>query len=126
MPEATKPIGLLHPESLSVPLRRGTRCVRTDCRAQSAARGVARATEEQAMVDKSEKFRLLVRLGYAARGLVYVLLGYLALSASGDAAAGPEASFDMLQDVPLGAAVLYVAAVGLLAYAIYKLIAAVA
>lgn len=77
------------------------------------------------MVDKSEKFTLLVRIGYAARGLVYILLGYLALSASGNASAGPEASFDMLQDVPLGSMVLYVASVGLLAYAIYKLIAAI-
>jgi len=77
------------------------------------------------MGDKSEKFSLLVRLGYAARGLVYVLFGYLALSAACDASAGPEASFDMLQDIPFGSAVLYVTAVGLLAYAVYKLIAAV-
>lgn len=77
------------------------------------------------MVDKSQKFSLLVRLGYAARGLVYILLGYLALGATGKAAAGPEASFDLLQDVPLGSAVLYVTSLGLLAYAIYKLIAAV-
>lgn len=77
------------------------------------------------MIDKSEKFSLLVRTGYAARGLVYILLGYLALSASGDASAGPAASFDMLQDVPLGSSVLYVTAIGLLAYAVYKLIAAV-
>ena len=77
------------------------------------------------MVDKSEKFSLLVRIGYAARGLVYILLGYLALSSSGDASAGPEASFEFLQNVPFGPAVLYVTAVGLLAYAIYKFIAAV-
>lgn len=76
------------------------------------------------MVDKSEQFTLFVRIGYAARGLVYILLGYLALGSSGDASVGPEASFDMLQDVPLGSAVLYVTAFGLLAYAIYKLIAA--
>ena len=77
------------------------------------------------MVDKSSRFTLLVRIGYAARGLVYVLLGYLALSSGGRASAGPEATFDMLQDVPLGSAVLCVAAVGLLAYAIYKFIAAI-
>jgi hypothetical protein len=77
------------------------------------------------MVDKSEKFTLLVRLGYAARGVVYVLLGYLALSASGDVSSGPEASFNMLQDIPFGSAALYVTAVGLMAYAIYKFIAAI-
>jgi hypothetical protein len=57
--------------------------------------------EEPDMVDKSEKFSLLVRLGYAARGLVYVLLGYLALSSARGVAGG------------------------LLAYALYKLIAGV-
>lgn len=77
------------------------------------------------MVDKSEKFSLLVRLGYAARGLVYVLLGYLALSASGQAANGPQATFETIQAIPLGSALLYVMAAGLLAYAVYKAIAAV-
>jgi hypothetical protein len=77
------------------------------------------------MTDKSEKFSLRVRMGYAARGMVYILLGYLAISSSRKASAGPEATFDLLQDVPLGAAVLYAAALGLLAYAAYKFIAAV-
>lgn len=77
------------------------------------------------MADKSEKFRLLVRVGYAARGLVYMVLGYLALSSAREASAGPQASFDFLQDVPLGSAALYVTAVGLLAYAAYKFISAV-
>ncbi len=77
------------------------------------------------MADKSDKFILLVRIGYAARGVVYILLGYLALSSSGNASAGPEGSFDLLQDIPLGSAVLYVMTIGLLAYAIYKILAAV-
>src|SRR5688572_16658969 len=74
------------------------------------------------MVDKSEKFSLLVRLGYAARGLVYLLLGYLALSTAGKAQEGQNAVFDMIQDVPLGKPLLYVVALGLLAYALFKLI----
>lgn len=75
------------------------------------------------MVHKSQEFTLLVRVGYAARGVVYVLLGYLALSSGKNTSAGPQASFDFLQDVPLGSAGLYVTAAGLIAYAIYKLIA---
>ena len=72
------------------------------------------------MVDKSEKFRWLVRLGFAARGLVYLLIGYLALTASrGDK--GPEGAFNWLQDVPLGVPLLYLSALGLLAYALYRL-----
>lgn len=72
------------------------------------------------MVDKSEKFRWLVKLGFAARGLVYLLIGYLALSANrGDN--GPEGAFNWLQDVPLGVPLLYLAALGLLAYGLYRL-----
>lgn len=72
------------------------------------------------MVDKSEKFSWLVRLGFAARGLVYVLIGYLALTAAnGDK--GPEGAFDWLQDAPLGQPILYAASVGLLAYALFRL-----
>ncbi len=74
------------------------------------------------MVDKSEKFGWLVRLGYAARGLVYILLGYLALSTAGKAGEGQSAVFDMIQDVPLGSPLLYLVAIGLLAYALFKLL----
>ena len=72
------------------------------------------------MVDKSEKFRWLVRLGFAARGLVYLLIGFLALTASrGDT--GPEGAFDLLQGAPLGAPILYLAALGLAGYALFRL-----
>lgn len=72
------------------------------------------------MVDKSEKFSWLVRLGYAARGLVYVLLGYVALQTAGKAKDGQAAVFDLVQDVPLGTAILYLVAIGLLGYAAFK------
>ncbi|MDT0576614.1 DUF1206 domain-containing protein [Croceicoccus sp. F390] len=75
------------------------------------------------MIDKSEKFGWLVRLGFAARGLVYILIGYLFLSAPGQNRAddGPSGAFDYLQDLPLGAFILYLCAIGLLAYAFYRL-----
>ena len=73
-------------------------------------------------IDKSEKFTWLVRLGYAARGLVYILLGYLALSTAGKAGEGQAAVFDLIQDVPLGTPLLYLVALGLLAYALSKLL----
>ena len=77
------------------------------------------------MVDKSEKFQLLVRLGYAARGLVYLTLGYLALTTANRARGGGEAAFEVLQDIPLGTALLWLMAAGLLAYAIFKFISAI-
>lgn len=78
------------------------------------------------MVDKSEKFGWFVRLGYAARGLVYILLGYLALSTTGEAEGGGEAVFDLIQQVPLGTPLLWLMAIGLLAYAAFKFLSAVA
>lgn len=86
---------------------------------------VVASEEKKATMDKSEKFSLLVRLGYAARGLVYVLLGYLALSTAGKAQEGQNAVFDLIQDVPLGQPLLYLVAVGLFAYAVFKAIDAV-
>lgn len=74
------------------------------------------------MVDKSEKFSWLVRLGYFARGIVYLLLGYIALSTAGKAEDGQAAVFDLLQDIPLGSLILYLVAIGLLAYAGFKAI----
>ena len=72
------------------------------------------------MVDKSEKFEWVVRLGFAARGLVYLLIGVLALTANREDA-GPEGAFDWLQDAPLGAPILYLASLGLLGYALFRL-----
>ena len=77
------------------------------------------------MVDKSEKFRWLVRLGYAARGVVYLVLGYLALTTATGAKDGGTAVFDLLQDVPLGTFVLWLMAVGLAAYATFMFISAI-
>ncbi|PZO71609.1 MAG: DUF1206 domain-containing protein [Pelagerythrobacter marensis] len=74
------------------------------------------------MVDKSEKFSWLVRLGYAARGLVYTLLGYLALTTASAASAGQSAAFDFIQNVPFGRPILYATALGLLAYGVYRLL----
>lgn len=76
------------------------------------------------MGDKSEKFSWFVRLGYMARGLTYMLLGFLALeTTAGDAEGGSTGVFDMLQDVPLGVPLLWVVAIGMLSYAAYKYLA---
>ena len=76
-------------------------------------------------VDKSQGFITLVRLGYAARGVVYILLGYLALSTQGEAREGASSVFDYLQEVPLGSVILWLVALGLLAYAGFKLVSAI-
>jgi hypothetical protein len=77
------------------------------------------------MVDKSEKFSWLVRLGYAARGLTYFLLGYMALGTRIGEGDGNTAVLNMLQDVPLGTPLLYLMALGLAGYVVFKLASAI-
>jgi len=77
-------------------------------------------------IDKSQKFITLVRLGYAARGLTYILLGVLALGTSGKAIEGAKGVFDYLQEMPLGTPLLWVVALGLLAYGLFKMMSGAA
>ena len=77
------------------------------------------------MVDKSEKFSWLVRIGFAARGITYFLLGYIALSTAGDAEGGGSAVYDYLQEVPFGTPILWVMTVGLLGYVAFRLMYAI-
>lgn len=76
------------------------------------------------MVDKSEKIVWLARLGYAVRGVVYLLLGYLALSSTGqdEARQGTTGALTYIRSIPGGTAILYVSALGLIGYAVYKFI----
>lgn len=78
------------------------------------------------MVDKSEKVVWLARVGFATRGVVYVLLAYLAMTTAQHASVDDGASdaFAVIADVPAGWAVLYFAAAGLLGYALYRFSAA--
>jgi len=76
-------------------------------------------------IDKSQQFITLVRLGYAARGLTYILLGVLALGTSGKEIEGAQGVFDYLQSMPLGTPLLWFVALGMLAYALFKLLSGV-
>ncbi len=78
------------------------------------------------MVDKSEKFNWLVRGGFAARGIIYIVLGYIALTTAGEAKGGGAAVYDYLQDVPLGTVLLWIMTLGLVAYAAFKFLSAIA
>lgn len=77
-------------------------------------------------VDKSQSFITLVRVGYAARGITYMLLGYLALTTGSKAEGGAKSAYDYIDQVPLGTPILYLMAFGLLAYALFKLASGVA
>lgn len=72
------------------------------------------------MVDKSEKFSRLVRVGYFSRAILYSVLGLIALTSAGRIGRGTNGIFEAIHDFPLGTAALWLMVVGLLAYALFR------
>lgn len=70
----------------------------------------------------------LARFGYAARGIVYLTIGALALQAALSARSGPEDSSGALQAIlrqPFGRVLLGVLAVGLAGFVLWRLVQAI-
>jgi len=72
------------------------------------------------VIDKTEKFHWLVRLGYFSRAVLYLLLGYIALTSREKIAEGPEAAFISAGALPGGTALLWILALGLVSYALFR------
>ncbi len=72
------------------------------------------------MIDKSEKFSKLVRVGYFSRAILYAVLGLIALTSAGAIGDGTDGIFKAIEDFPLGTIVLWLMVVGLLAYALFR------
>lgn len=71
----------------------------------------------------------LARSGFAANGVVYVLIGilaFLAATGTGGETTGAQGALDVLLQQPLGRYLLALLAAGLFGYAIWRIIAAVA
>lgn len=64
---------------------------------------------------------VIARIGMAARGTVYVIIGYLVFNAGRHAHEGQTGAFAALAEVPLGWILLIVVTAGLFAYAVYRL-----
>ncbi len=66
----------------------------------------------------------VMRVGYAARGAVYIVVGGLALSAAfhGGEAEGTTSALAQLRNEPWGIPMLWAISVGLFAYAVWRLI----
>lgn len=69
--------------------------------------------------------RILARSGYAARGIVYVIIGYFAILAAfggGGQTTDSKGALRSLLDEPFGQVLLGIIAVGLLGYSLWRLI----
>lgn len=73
------------------------------------------------MVDKSEKFRWLVRVGYFSRAMLYSVLGIIALTSVGQISQGTDGIFRAIENFPLGEVILWIMVVGLIAYGLFRL-----
>lgn len=81
------------------------------------------AAQEAAQHVRRHPIETLGRVGYAVKGVVYVLLGALALGAArgGGAPEDQTGALQALAATPFGSVLLGIVAVGLLAYALWRL-----
>ncbi|WP_230293745.1 DUF1206 domain-containing protein [Croceicoccus sp. Ery5] len=73
------------------------------------------------MVDKSEKFRWLVRLGYLSRAVLYTLVGLIALTSIGSIQQGTNGVFRTVEELPGGMVILWLLVIGLAGYGLFRL-----
>jgi hypothetical protein len=73
------------------------------------------------MADLSANITPLVRIGFLARAVLYVLLGLIALTGAQSVAAGTDGIFRTIETAPLGKVMLGILAVGLAAYGLFRL-----
>jgi len=72
------------------------------------------------MVDKSEKFNWLVRVGYFSRAILYSVLGLVALTSVSKISEGTNGIFKAIEEFPLGTPILWLMVLGLVAYALFR------
>lgn len=73
---------------------------------------------------EADWMKILARTGYAAKGVVYLIVGGLA--AQGIASQGSEGALSKIAQQPFGKVLLGIVAVGLLAYAAWRIVQSIA
>lgn len=85
---------------------------------------------EEAARRASSWVEWIARFGYAAKGVVYVVMGVLAVLAAANAGGGSttdqNGAFQAIEEAPFGQVLLGVVAIGLLGYVLWRSIQAVA
>lgn len=84
-----------------------------------------RAAAQRANRATSRSVEILARAGYAAKGVVYALIGVLALMAafgSGGQVGGPQMAIDTIGSQPFGSVLLALTGIGLAGYAIWRFV----
>ncbi|NJL02841.1 MAG: DUF1206 domain-containing protein [Spirulinaceae cyanobacterium SM2_1_0] len=78
--------------------------------------------------ETAEWIEQLARFGYAAKGIVYGLVGILAFQAAfnwGGKVSGSEGTFQTIENQPFGNVLLFLVAVGLIGYVIWRFVQAI-
>lgn len=78
--------------------------------------------------DTAEWIEALARFGYAAKGVIYALVGILAVQAAfnwGGKVTGSRGAFETIANQPFGKVMLFLVAVGLVGYVIWRFVAAI-
>jgi len=99
----------------------------TEVRAQRATADVERRADD---VEGRPWFKVLARAGLGARSVIYLLIAYLtadiALHGASPAPADSNGALNEVGREPAGPAILFLVAIGLMGYALWRLVSAVA
>lgn len=90
--------------------------------------GQAAATVRHAELQAAPWIEKLARFGYAAKGVVYILIGYIAARAAfgnGGDVEGGAGAIESVRDEPFGTVLLWLIGLGLVGYVIWRLVCAI-
>ena len=93
-------------------------------------RAVADVQDQASYVERRAWFKLLARTGLGTRSVIYLLIAYLttdiALHGGSPAPADSDGALSEIAREPAGPAILFIVALGLAGYALWRLVSAVA